>query len=144
MYLEDFSVGQKWHVPGVTIERDAVIQFADQYDPMRFHMDEEYSKSTRFGGLIASGVQVFMQVWACFVREYDPLGDEVIAGMSNHMQWPAPTYPGDVLNAEFEVLCLRERNPYNGILEIAVRVCNQSGVLVMSGGAEICVKRRPL
>jgi acyl dehydratase len=143
MYLEDFKLGQKWQVSTVTIERDEIIRFAKEYDPMRFHLDEEYSKDTRFGGLIASGVQVFMRIWAQFMREHDPLGNEVIAGMSNHMHWPAPTYPGDQLSGEIEVLSLRPRNPYNGVLEIAAQVHNQNGILVMTGGAEICVKRRP-
>ncbi|MBQ3065582.1 MAG: dehydratase, partial [Clostridia bacterium] len=44
-----------------------MIAFAQEYDPIPLHTDEEYAKASPFGGLIAPGVMSFMSVWAKYL-----------------------------------------------------------------------------
>ena len=37
------------------VTREAVLDFASQFDPQPFHLDEEAAKTSLFGGLSASG-----------------------------------------------------------------------------------------
>ncbi|MDR1014396.1 MAG: MaoC family dehydratase N-terminal domain-containing protein [Coriobacteriales bacterium] len=142
MYFEEFEVGQAFEVPPVAITKEQVLAFAKDYDPLPFHLDEGYAQTTRFEGLISSGVMSFMLVWSTFVKEHDLFGDELVAGRSNHMSWPRPTYPGDVLYGKVTVDRTERRNPYNGLVDISLSACNQDGHEVVRGGAQVVVKAR--
>lgn len=54
-YWEDFPVGQTMEFGGQTVQREAVLEFARQFDPQPFHVDEDAAKESLFGGLCASG-----------------------------------------------------------------------------------------
>jgi acyl dehydratase len=142
MYLEEFAVGQSFDIPPFTVTREQVIAFARDYDPLAIHLDEDYAQTTRFGGLVASGVMTFMLAWTSFITTRDPFGTELIAGRSNHMSWPVPTFPGDTLSGTVTVAGVRRRNPYNGIVELSLEVFNQDGEQAVGGGAEVVVAAR--
>ncbi len=143
MYFEEFEVGHIWQIPAIEMTKDAIIEFAKNYDPLPIHTDEEYADNTRFGGLIASGPHSFMALWTQFIKTCDPLGDELVAGASNHMAWPIPTYAGDTLRGEVEVISTAAKNKYNGVIKAELRGYNQNDELAVKGGAEIYVKRLP-
>ena len=60
MYFDDFETGMTRDIEPVTMEKEKMIAFAKEYDNIPLHTDEEYAKSTPFGGLIAPGVMSFM------------------------------------------------------------------------------------
>ena len=55
LYWEDFPAGHVMTFGGTPVARDAVIAFAQQFDPQPFHVDEEAARASLFGGLCASG-----------------------------------------------------------------------------------------
>ncbi len=140
MYFEDFHIGQTWPVDSFIITDEQVIDFASNYDPLPIHLDAEYAKTTRFGGIIASGVMTFMLFWKQFLEQHDPFGNELVAGMKNNMQWPAPVRSGDCLHGEVVVASLTRRNARYGVVWIELKAYNQDGLHVMSGGAEMLFK----
>ncbi len=140
MYFEDFHIGQTWTVGSFVITDEQIADFASKYDPLPIHLDEQYAKTTRFDGIIASGVMTFMLFWTQFLKEHNPLGDELIAGMRNNMAWPAPVRSGDRLSGEVTVTKLTKKNSRSGVVEIELKAYNQDGIHVMSGGAEILFK----
>jgi len=140
MYFEKFFVGQTFIIEPFAITREQIIDFAASYDPLPLHLDEEYAKTTRFGGLISSGVLSFMSLWVHLVEEHDPFGDDMVAGKSNHMEWFAPTYPNDELRGTVTVTKLTKRNNYNGIIEIEIDGWNQDDTHTLHGGAEVIVR----
>lgn len=142
MYFEDFHVGQQWHVEPFAITREQILAFAKDYDPLPLHLDEDYAKTTRFGGLISSGVMTFMLMWTAFIKEHDPLGEELVAGQNNHMAWPAPLYAGDTLSGTVTVTNLTVRNTHNGVVTVALKGYNQDGKHVLDGDANIIVARK--
>lgn len=141
MYLDDITIPMEIDIPAVTIEKDRMIEFAKLYDPIALHCDEEYAKTTRFGGLIAPGVMSFMAVWGKFV-ENDIFGEELIAGKSTKIEWFKPVYAGDVLKGKAIISNMTRRNAFNGIAKITIEVYNQHGELVLSDVTESVVKYR--
>ena len=50
-YWEDFPVGHQVQRGGMPVSREAVLEFARQFDPQSFHVDEE---AARHGASTAS------------------------------------------------------------------------------------------
>ena len=119
-----------------------MIDFANKYDSIPIHTNEEYAKSTIFGALIAPGVMSFMSVWAKYL-ENDLAGDELIAGKSTKIEWVKPVFADDVLTGRATITNLIKRNAKNGLVEITIEAYNQDGVLVLTDITEAVVKCKP-
>lgn len=141
MYFDDIKIGMTADIPPVVIEKEKMLSFARDYDNIPLHTDEEYAKSTPFGGLIAPGVMSFMSVWAKYL-EVDLIGEELLAGKSTKIEWLRPVYPNDILAAKAVVTNLTKRNNKNGIVEISIEAYNQNGELVLTNVTEAIVKSR--
>ena len=58
-YFEDFEVGDSRKAGPYFVSKAEIIQFAKQYDPRPFHIDEEAATRSVFGGLSASAAHTF-------------------------------------------------------------------------------------
>ena len=143
MYFEEFVLGSQTQIGRVVIDKKDMIDFANKYDNIPLHTDEEYAKSTIFGGLIAPGVMSFMTVWAKYL-ENDLAGDELIAGKSTKIEWIKPVFAKDILTSICTVSKLTKRNEKNGIVELTFEVFNQNGELVLTDVTEMIVKCRTM
>ena len=56
LYFEDFPVGESVEYGRVDVTAEAIVEFARQFDPQTFHLDEEAGREVA-GGLIGSGWQ---------------------------------------------------------------------------------------
>jgi len=142
MYFEDIPLGASYALQPVAIRKEQILSFAREYDYIPLHTDEEYAKSTPFGGLIAPGVMSFMLVWTKFI-DVNLFACELVAGKSTKIEWLKPVYPGDVLTGNAEITGKAKRNARNGIIEVTVHACNQHGVCVLTDVTEFVVKCRP-
>ena len=141
MYFDDLKLGMTVETEPVVIEKEKMMAFARDYDPLPLHTDEEYARSTPFGALIAPGVMSFMSVWAKYL-EVDFFGRELLAGKSTKIEWLKPVYAGDVLTGKVTVTNLQKRNARNGLVEVTVYAYNQNGALVLTDVTEAVVKCR--
>ena len=141
MYLDDLKLNTEINLPEVNISKERMLEFAQIYDPLPLHCDEEYAKNTRFGQLVAPGVMTFMTVWAEIVK-IDLFGDELIAGKSTKIEWFKPVFAGDTLSSKARISAITRRNAYNGIAEISIEVYNQHGELALTNVTEYVVKYR--
>ncbi|MBR3965369.1 MAG: MaoC family dehydratase N-terminal domain-containing protein [Clostridia bacterium] len=139
MYFDDIEIGMTRLIAPATIEKQKMLDFARDYDNIPLHTDEEYAKSTHFGGLIAPGVMSFMSVWAKYL-EVDFFGGELIAGKSTRIEWLKPVFAEDVLAGKATVTRLTRRNCKNGIVEVSIEAYNQNGELVLISVTEAVVK----
>ena len=142
MYFEDIKLGTVYKLDPITIKKEKMMAFAKDYDSIPLHLDEEYAKTTRFGGLIAPGVMTFMSVWNKS-QELNVYGDELVAGLSTSMEWHKPVYAEDELTGVIEVTNVAKRNSNNGLVEVTVKVYNQDGVHVLTDITKSVVKCRP-
>lgn len=143
MYFEDLKVGMTKKLDVATIDKNDMLDFANKYDNVPLHTDEEYARTTRFGQLIAPGVMSFVTVWAKYL-EQDYFGDELIAGLSTKIEWFKPTFAEDKLTGIVAITKMIERNPYNGLVELTIDITNQNGEVVMRDVTEAVIKRKPI
>lgn len=141
MFFEEFVLGSKTKLEPATIHKNDMIDFAQKFDNIPLHTDEEYAKSTFFGKLIAPGVMSFMSVWAKYLQ-IDLAGTELVAGKSTKIEWMKPVFADDVLSSTCTVSNLTKRNEKNGIVELTFEVFNQNGELVLTDVTEMIVKCR--
>ncbi len=142
MYFDDLKIGMTVDIAPAAIEKERMMDFARLYDNIPLHTDEEYAKTTPFGGLIAPGVMSFMSVWAKYL-EVDFFGEELLAGKSTKIEWLKPVFAGDVLTGRATITALVKRSPKNGLVEVTIDAYNQNGVLVLTDATEAIVKCRP-
>ena len=143
MYFEELQIGMTVEIAPAVIEKQKMLAFAREYDPIPLHTDEAYAKSTPFGKLIAPGVMSFMSVWAKYL-EVDFFGEELLAGKSTKIEWLKPVFADDVLIGSATITNLVKRNEKNGLVEITVKAYNQHGVLVLTDVTEAIVKCKPI
>jgi len=54
LHFEDFAVGDEFETGEYTVTKGAIVDFAEQFDPQPFHVDEDAAKESMFGELVAS------------------------------------------------------------------------------------------
>jgi acyl dehydratase len=154
-FFEDIAIGQRREVGSFTFTADGIKQFAGQFDPQAFHLDEEEGRKSLFGGLAASGWHVGSVCMKLLVADGQRLAQEALArgeriaiwGPSpgfRDLQWIKPVLAGDTISFASEIESLRpsEKRPEWGILQARNTGTNQRGELVFSVLATAFVPRR--
>lgn len=141
MFFDDLETGMTIDIDAAVIEKEKMLDFARLYDNIPLHIDEEYAKSTPFGGLIAPGVMSFMAVWAKYL-EKDFFQEELLAGKSTKIEWLKPVFANDTLTGKATITKLVKRNEKNGLVEVSIDAYNQHGELVLTNVTEAIVKCR--
>lgn len=154
-FFEDIEIGQRREVGSFTFTADLIKKFAAQFDPQRFHIDEEEGRKSLFGGLAASGWHVGSVCMKLMVadgqrqaREAAARGEKAaIWGPSpgfRELRWIMPVLAGDTISFASEVESLRpsDSRPDWGILQIRNTGINQRGEVVFSFLATAFVPRR--
>lgn len=143
-FLDDLSVGQRFTSPTYTVSEQAVIGFAQEFDPQPFHLDKEAAKTTLFRGLAASGWHTAAITMKLLNGGGAPLAGGII-GAGGQIEWPRPTRPGDVLRVDSEVIEIipSRSKPTQGIAIMRCETKNQQEEIVQILTAKLIVPRRP-
>jgi acyl dehydratase len=154
-FFEDIKIGQRRAVGSFTFTADAIKHFAAQFDPQRFHLDEEEGRKSLFGGLAASGWHVGSVCMKLMVadgkrqaKEAHARGEKVaVWGPSpgfRELRWIKPVLAGDTVSFSSEVETLRtsDTRPEWGIVQVRNTGTNQRGEVVFSFLATAFVPRR--
>jgi len=144
-YFEDIEVGVSHKAGPYFVSKDEIIQFARQYDPRPFHIDEEAAARSVFAGLSASAGHTF----AIYIFLTDKLQPPIhaLAGLGyDELRLPNPVRPGDDLELESITLEKRESKskPDRGILRNQVHLRNQKRETVLQCIGGVLVPRRPV
>jgi len=144
LYLDDLEVGQRFVSGAHELDEAQIKAFAAQFDPQRFHLDEEAAKDSFFGGLVASGWHTASITMKLLVEGGAPLAGGVI-GAGGAIDWPRPTRPGDILHVESEIVEVRpsRSRPERGTVTVRSETLNQRGEIVQAMTAKLVVQRRP-
>jgi acyl dehydratase len=154
-FFEDIEVGSRRELGSFTFTAGLIKKFAAQFDPQRFHLDEEAGRNSLFGGLAASGWHVGSVCMKLLVEDGQREAEEQAArgekvatlGPSpgfRDLRWIKPVLAGDVISFASEIASRRgsDSRPEWGILEARHTGTNQRGELVFSMLATAFVPRR--
>lgn len=136
-YWEDLAPGSVRELGSVTPTVEDIKEFAEQFDPQPFHVDELAGRRSIFGNLCASGWHTCAMAMRLtvdnFLRESSSMGSP---GLDN-LRWLKPVYPDDVLSLRHTILESRgmRKRPDIGMVRSRWEMVNQNGekVLEMEG-----------
>jgi acyl dehydratase len=143
-YLEDFAVGQTYGSPRLRVDAARAIEFAKEFDPQPFHLDDKAARGTIFGGLAASGWHTAAMTMRLLVDgELKPAGGIIGLGF-DEFRWPRPVRPGDELHLTSEILEVRpsKSRPDQGLVKVRTTTFNQNNEPVQITVGNLMVPRR--
>ncbi|MGJ4886292.1 MULTISPECIES: MaoC family dehydratase [unclassified Bradyrhizobium] len=154
-FFEDLQVGQRRELGSYTFTAEEIKRFAIQFDPQRFHLDEEEGRRSLFGGLAASGWHIGSVCMKLIIADNQRLleiarmrGEPIALGGPSpgfrDLRWHKPVLAGDTISFSSEIDSLRESasRPEWGILQARNTGINQRDELVFSVLASAFVPRR--
>ncbi|MEO8524091.1 MAG: MaoC family dehydratase [Caldimonas sp.] len=137
LHWEDFVVGQVREFGRCEVTREAVLDFARQFDPQPFHLDDAAAARSLFGRLAASGWHTCAMAMRMMCDGYLLHSASLGSPGIERLAWPAPVFPGDVLRMRITVVETRPlaSRPAVGLVRNRSEVLNQNGetVLTMEG-----------
>lgn len=145
LYLDDFHPDDVFDLGSRSVSREEILDFARQFDPQPFHVDEDAARQSIFGGLIASGwhtCSIFMRL----------LVDQLLSRSASmgspgidEVRWLLPVRPGDVLSARGTIAEVRPSasKPDRGVIKVRYEMFNQNGERVMTMQGMGMFKRKP-
>jgi len=144
LYLEDFTVGQRFTSATHRLDADQIKAFATRFDPQSFHTDEVAAQDSFFKGLAASGWHTASITMSLLVKSGMPIAGGLIGG-GGEISWPRPTRPGDILQVESEILAVTpsRSRPERGMITVKSETKNQNGEVVQILTSKMLVWRRP-
>ncbi|WP_206454151.1 MaoC family dehydratase [Aurantimonas marina] len=131
--FEDFTEGLEIALGPYEVTKQAVIEFAAEFDPQPFHLDEEAAKASMLGGLSASGwhtCAMMMRMMAdAYVLDSTSQGGPGV----DFVRWRRPVRPGDILSGTARVLSTRisAKRPTIGLARISTELRNGSAETVL-------------
>lgn len=136
-YWEDMPVGFVRDLGTVTPTREAILDFARQFDPQPFHLDDEAAKASVFGGLCASGWHTCAMAMRLMVDHFLSEAASLGSPGLESIKWLKPVFPGDTLRLQHRVVDSRPlaSRPEVGLVRTVWEMFNQRGeqVLHMEG-----------
>src|SRR5262249_10605831 len=143
LYLEDLRAGQRFTSGSYVMEAARMKEFAAEFDPQPFHLDEAAAKASVFKGLAASGWHTAPLAMRLLVTGGLPFAGGLV-GLGGEIDWPRPTRPGDILHVESEIVEVTpsRSKPHQGIVTVRGTVFNQHREAVYVLLAKLLVPRR--
>jgi acyl dehydratase len=121
------QVGQKARRSKTVTARDVELYAEITGDRNPLHFDAAFAAGTRFGRLVAQGGITSGMLNALVAMDLPGPGTVF---MSQSLKYLAPTYLGDTLTAEVEVLAVKPDKP---VCQIKATITNQDGTVVLEG-----------
>ena len=144
LYLEDLAMGQRFTSETYVMEAERIKEFAAEFDPQPFHIDESAANASVFKGLAASGWHTAAVAMRLLVTGGLPFANGLV-GLGGEVAWPRPTRPGDILHVESEIVEIKpsRSKPHQGIVTVRGTMFNQHGQAVYVLTAKLLALKRP-
>jgi len=143
-YFEDFRPGWTFEQGERTLTAEDIVRFAREWDPQRYHVDEEQARRSPFGGLIASGWQTACVAMRLMCDGYLNASACVGSPGIEEIVFRAPVRPGDTLRFRSTATEARpsKTKPNRGTVVFNWEVLNQRGEVVLSMiGTQLFLRR---
>jgi acyl dehydratase len=143
-YFDDLALGWRAEVGRWQLTPDAVIEFAQRWDPQPFHVDAEAAARSLYGGLTASSLHLFAICTRLFFDQPERIAVLAMLG-KDEVRFPHPARADDALVYDTE--CVEHRasrsKPDRGIVVLADCLLNARGEVVLSQKVSLLVACRP-
>src|SRR5579863_2452475 len=145
LYLDDLHVGQRFTSGSYLMEETRIKEFATEFDPQPFHLDETAARASIFKGLAASGWHTAAVAMKLLVTGGLPFANGIV-GLGGEISWPRPTRPGDLLRVESEIVEITpsRSKPRQGVVSVRSTMVNENGEAVYVLNAKVLASRRPM
>src|SRR5262249_16074823 len=144
LYLDDLPGGQRFTSGSSLMEAARIKEFAAEFDPQPFHLDEAAAGVSVFKGLAASGWHTAAVAMRLLVDGGLPFANGII-GFGGDIPWPKPPRPGDTLRGASEIMEIKpsRSKPQQGIVTVRSTMFNQDREAVYLLTAKLLVVRHP-
>lgn len=134
-YIEDFQVGQSASLSKTVTEADVVLYAGVSTDINSVHLDEEFARTTAFGGRIAHGMLTASFISAALGTRLPGPGTIYLG---QNLKFKAPVRIGDTVTA---TVTITEIVPEKKRMKLAT-VCTVGGKQVIDGEATVMFPSR--
>lgn len=132
--FQDIKLGDTAELSKTISEADVYAYAGLSMDFNPLHVDEEFSRTTRFGRRIAHGM-LSAGLISAVIGTALPGKNSIYLGQT--LKFTAPVFIGDTLTARAEVI---EKREDKGILKLKTTVFNQKKETVIEGEATVMKK----
>lgn len=140
--FEQFNVGDTFVCQARTVTEADVVNFAGisgDHNPL--HTNEEYGKTTPFGGRIAHGVLV-LAIGTGQINQLGIFEGTTLALLQQTVKYVGAVKFGDTIHLESKVAEKKESSkPDRGILTLENKIINQDGRTVIEVQEVVMLKR---
>jgi len=132
--FEDLAAGQHYRLGSVSLDRADIVEFAQNYDPQPFHLDEAAAEKSVFGQLVASGMQTISAIVGLSVRGGLLSRCNLAGSGMTDVKWLRSVRPDDVLSLDWTIVSVTPsaRRPDRAAVHIRYDVTNQDGQPTLS------------
>lgn len=129
MKFDELKIGMTAETTKTITETDVVLFAGLSTDINPLHINEEYAKTTVFGGRIAHGILVSGLISATLANKLPGPG---CIYLGQDLKFTAPVRINDTITAKVEITSLREDKK---IVTLSTTCTNQNGQVVIMGNA---------
>jgi acyl dehydratase len=117
-HCEDYSEGQVVDLGEYHVSKDELLDFAREFDPQPFHLDEAAAQASPLGGLATSGWHSCAILMRMMCDSYLNRSAGLGSGGLSEIKWLRPVRPGETLTGKMTVVSRRvsAKRPDLGIL----------------------------
>jgi acyl dehydratase len=143
MHYDDFEVGQVFTTKGRTVTESDIVTFAGlSGDYTAIHMDEEFAKTTPFGGRIAHGF-LGVALASGLLGQLGLTEETAMALLDFSCRFAGAIHIGDTIKVRQIVKEKRPTSkPGRGIVTFDLEVVNQKDEVVIAGSEKIMIRSR--
>jgi acyl dehydratase len=143
-YWEDFKPGDVLETSRGPVTKAEILEFAQEFDPQPFHLDEAAAAASLLGGLCASGWHTCAMVMRMMCDAYILDAASLGAPGVEEARWSKPVFVGDALTARATCLAARPSasRPEMGLTQFLWEAFNQKGEPVASLRSWAMLRRR--
>ena len=133
-HFEDLSVGQKIDLGATKVTKEMIFEFAREFDPFPFHLDEEAANASLLGGLSASGWHTGAIALKMLISNF-PHKLATAGGVGfEKLKWKRPLMVNDTVGGTVTISDLRrvKSRPDWGLITLDFDIRNQNNQTIMT------------
>lgn len=134
-YWQDLEPGQRFTTDTANISKQDILEFAAEFDPQPYHLNDASADDSIFGGLCASGWQV-CSILNRLISDTFQANDIAFVGTQSvpELRWKVPVFADTMLSASILITECNGDSGEVGLGSIAcdIELINQEQVKVLT------------